>query len=251
MKINYNKKYFDEGKALYGNNTVTANLISLMQGLVPEDRKLEVFDGLVQRIENDFNSHVSVGLIGIQFLMRGLTKYRRGDIAYKIATNNTYPSWGYMVENGATTIWELWNGNTADPAMNSGNHLMLLGDLIPWCYEDLAGIKTSKDYVGFKKIIMNPYFLEGLDFVNASHESPYGKIVSEWKRENHALLWNITIPCNSSALVSIPTINMEEITINGEKLNEMRGMKVNRIKDDCLEIEVPSGNYNIKITEKI
>ena len=80
--------------------------------------------------------HVSTGVLGIQHLMRGLTQYGNVDLAYKIATNDTYPSWGYMVRKGATTIWELWNGDTADPAMNSGNHVMLLGDLIIWYYED-------------------------------------------------------------------------------------------------------------------
>ena len=73
-------------------------------------------------------------------------------MAYMLATNTTYPSWGYMAEQGATTIWELWNGNTANPAMNSGNHVMLLGDFLPWCYENLAGIKSERGRgkVGFK-----------------------------------------------------------------------------------------------------
>jgi alpha-L-rhamnosidase len=165
-----------------------------VQGLVPDGHDKKVFENLSARIEGEFNSHVSVGLIGIQFLMRGLTEYGRPDLAYKIATNRTYPSWGYMIENGSTTIWELWNGNTADPSMNSGNHVMLLGDFLVWCYEDLGGIKTDKGEVAFKKIIMNPVFPEGLNFVKASHESPYGMIKSEWKKENQDLIWNVVVP---------------------------------------------------------
>lgn len=90
--------------------------------------------------------------MGIQHLMRGLTEYGRVDMAYKILTNETYPSWGYMIKNGATTIWELWNGDTADPAMNSANHVMLLGDLLIWYYEDLAGIKCASRCSRFQKV---------------------------------------------------------------------------------------------------
>lgn len=180
VKVAYNSKFFNKESAGYGNNTVTANIISLMQGLVPAGYEQRVFDNLVNRTEGEFKSHVSVGLIGIQFLMRGLSAYGRSDLAYRIATNRTYPSWGYMAENGATTIWELWNGNTADPAMNSGNHLMLLGDLLTWYYENLAGIQSDKEEIAFKKIIMKPVFPAGLNYVKASHGSPYGLIKSEW-----------------------------------------------------------------------
>ena len=78
--------------------------------------------------------------------MRGLTEYGGLELAYKIVTNDTYPSWGYMIKKGATTIWELWNGDTANPAMNSRNHVMLLGDLLIWFYEDLAGIKNTLEW---------------------------------------------------------------------------------------------------------
>ena len=130
----YNERFFDEETARYGNNTVTANILSLRLGLVPEGYEQRVFENIVNKTEVDFNGHVSTGVLGIQHLMRGLTEYGRVDLAYKILTNETYPSWGYMVRQGATTIWELWNGDTADPAMNSGNHVMLLGDLLLWKY---------------------------------------------------------------------------------------------------------------------
>jgi alpha-L-rhamnosidase len=84
------------------------------------------------------NGHISTGVIGTQWLMRGLTEYGRPDLAYRIASNDDYPSWGYMVKHGATTIWELWNGDTANPAMNSHNHIMLLGDLMAWFYQDIG-----------------------------------------------------------------------------------------------------------------
>ena len=174
IKDAYNRAFFDTVNGWYSNNTVTANILSLRLGLVPAGYEMKVFENVVEKTKNDCHSHVSTGVIGIQHLLRGLTEYGKADLAYTIATNDTYPSWGYMVKNGATTIWELWNGNTADPAMNSGNHVMLLGDLVIWLYEKLAGIKNDPSSVGFKKILMQPVFPEGLNHVKASYHSPYG-----------------------------------------------------------------------------
>lgn len=115
-----------------------------------------VFRHIVDKTMVNFDGHVSTGLVGIRHLMQGLTRHGRADIALRLATNRDYPSWGYMVEKGATTIWELWNGDTADPAMNSGNHVMLLGDLIAWCYEDLAGIRNADGAVAFRRIVLKP-----------------------------------------------------------------------------------------------
>jgi len=242
VKIAYNTKFFNQSKAQYGNNTVTANIISLMQGLVPAGYEQKVFDNLAGRIEGEFKSHVSVGLIGIQFLMRGLTAYNRPDLAYKIATNRTYPSWGYMIDNGATTIWELWNGNTADPAMNSGNHVMLLGDLLSWYYESIAGIKTDKNEVGFKKIILKPAFPVGLNAAKASHLSPYGLIKSEWQKVDNNLEWNITIPANTTAEVTLPLYS--DIKINGK--NAQKSI----LKTDNTGISFLLGSGSYKFTTK-
>ncbi|MDR3250894.1 MAG: glycoside hydrolase family 78 protein [Tannerella sp.] len=205
IKAAYNSKFFDAEKAQYDNNTVTANILSLQLGLVPEGYEEKVFANIVEKTEVDCKGHVSAGVLGIQHLMRGLTQHGNLELAYKIATNRTYPSWGYMVEKGATTIWELWNGDTADPAMNSRNHVMLLGDLLVWYYENLAGIKNDPTDTGFKKIWMEPSFPEKLDFVNASYNSPYGMIESSWQREGDKLTWNVTIPVNTTATLKLPS----------------------------------------------
>ena len=204
MKEAYNTKFFNAETAQYDNNTVTANVLSLMLGLVPDGYEEKVFANIVEKTEGDCKGHVSAGVLGIQHLMRGLTKFGGLELAYKIVTNETYPSWGYMVNNGATTIWELWNGNTADPAMNSRNHVMLLGDLLIWYYENLAGIKNDPSSSAFKKIWMEPSFPEKLTHVNASYDSPYGKIKSHWKREGNRLVWDIIIPANTTATVKLP-----------------------------------------------
>ena len=107
-----------------------------------------------------------------------------------------------MVKKGATTIWELWNGDTGDPSMNSGNHVMLLGDLIPWYYSYLGGIRG---YNGYSRIILKPYPLEGLDYVSCSYNSVSGRIESNWRRKGNRFEWNIVIPPNTTAEVWLPT----------------------------------------------
>ncbi len=205
----YNSKYLNHQIWRYDNNTVTANILPLFFGMVPKGHENDVLENIVDRTEYLHGNHVSTGVVGIQFLMRTLTEYGRGDLALQIAANDTYPSWGYMVRNGATTIWELWNGNTADPAMNSGNHVMLLGDLILWEYEYLGGIRALEP--GYKKIQLKPYPIDGLDFVNCAYNSVSGRIESNWKRNGNHFEWEIVIPANTEAEVWVPTKKGYEI----------------------------------------
>ena len=211
--VAFNDKYFNRVTGQYANNTVTANILPLWFGMVPKGLEDKVLQSIVDKTMNECGGHVSTGVIGIQQLMRTLTEYGRGDLALKIAANDTYPSWGYMVRNGATTIWELWNGNTADPAMNSGNHVMLLGDLIIWEYEYLGGIRALEP--GYGKIQLKPYPIEGLDFVNCAYNSVSGRIESSWKREGNRFEWDITIPANTTAEVCLPTANGYETSTLG------------------------------------
>ena len=198
----FNREYWHEEEGYYGNNTVTANLLALWHGIAPEAVRDRVFAHIVEKTEKEWDGHVSCGVIGIQQLIRVLTEYGRPDLALKIASSDTYPSWGYMARNGATTIWELWNGNTADPSMNSGNHVMILGDLLTWEYAYLAGIRAAAP--GFRKIELRPLPIPGLDWVKCSFESGYGTIESNWKKEGSQFIWEITLPANTTATVYLP-----------------------------------------------
>ncbi len=200
----FNQEFWDPETGKYSNNSATANILALAFGLITPENEQMVFDNLVEKIEVEHHSHITTGLIGQQYFNRILTKYGRADLALKVNTQTDYPGYGYMIENGATTIWELWNGNTADPAMNSGNHVMLLGDFLIWLYEDLAGIKPDPLNPGFKNIVMKPILVPGLDHVKANHRSPYGLIESEWTHSGDLFDWQVTIPPNSRATVYIP-----------------------------------------------
>jgi Neutral trehalase len=245
VKEAFNAKFYNADKGYYGNNSVSSNLFPLYFGMIPEANKAKVFDTMVNKITIDNKSHISTGLVGGQWLMRGLTENGRSDVALTIATNRDYPSWGYMIEKGATTIWELWNGDTANPAMNSRNHVMLLGDLMIWYYENLAGIKAAEP--GFTTVEMNPAFPKGLDYVNATYESVYGKIVSDWKKSGNELTWNITVPANSKAIVYIPAANVAQVTENGKSATSAEGVKFLRMEKDKAVFEVASGEYHFSV----
>lgn len=187
----------------YGNNTATSNLLPLAFGICPDSLRDEVAKQIVENIvvKND-KGHVSCGVIGISWLLRTLSDCGYGDVAYLLATQRTYPSWGYMTEQGATTIWELWNGDHANPAMNSGNHVMLLGDLLTWCFQQLGGLQSSD---ACKHITLKPDFsIQDCDSVNCSYLSPYGLVKSRWKKNLLQLQWEVSIPCNTTATLHFP-----------------------------------------------
>lgn len=194
----------------YGNNTATANLLPLAFGIVPDSIKGEVVKNVITNIITKGNGHITTGIIGASWLMRGLSDNGFADVAWLLATNKSYPSWGYMAENGATTIWELWNGDKANPAMNSGNHVMLLGDLLTWCYQYLGGIRHTE--AGYRHILLKPSFeIQDCFQVNSSYDSPYGKIESKWTKTLQKLHWEVSIPPNTTATVCLPDGTKREI----------------------------------------
>jgi alpha-L-rhamnosidase len=246
LKAAFNQKFFHTDTGQYDNGSQTACVLPLAFGLVPEGERERVFNHLVNKILTETKGHIGTGLIGAQYLMRVLTDGGRADLAYTIATQKTYPSWGYMVEKGATTIWELWNGDTADPAMNSGNHVMLVGDLGIWFYENLAGIKSDPEQPGFKHIIMRPEPAGDLQFVKASHRSPYGLIASEWERKDGVFRWKVTIPANTTATVYVPAASAESVTENGKPLAQARGVKLVNIENGRVVCLVGSGDFRFE-----
>jgi len=196
----FNARFYDNEKNCYGNGTVTANILPAALGMVPEDR----LDSVRAAVKNGLAANggqITSGVIGLQWMMRGLHKLGLDDEAYYLATNTSYPSYGYMIEQGATTIWEYWNG---DSIMDSShNHVMLLGDLVPWCFEDLAGIKASSP--AFRTVHMEPAFDTKFNHVKASLETPYGTVTSEWNRKKCGrIVWEFSIPSGVEAEVVLP-----------------------------------------------
>jgi alpha-L-rhamnosidase len=243
FKNAFNKEFLRSELGQYDNGTQTSCVLPLAFGLVPDDMRTRIFERLVHKITDETKGHIGTGLIGGQYLNRVLSDNGRADLAYTIATQRDYPSWGYMAEHGATTIWELWNGNTADPAMNSGNHVMLVGDLVIWFYEYLAGIRPDPADPAFKHIIMKPYPVGDLSFVKATHRSPYGSIASEWHKKGEQFAWKITVPANTSATVYVPAKSVDSVTESGKPVIRSRGVQFLRIEDGRAVFGVRAGDY--------
>ena len=200
----------------YGNNTVTANLLPLAFGIVPDDCRDDVVKQVVENICIKNKGHVSCGVIGISWLLRTLSDNGFADVAYLLATQKSYPSWGYMTQQGATTIWELWNGDKASPKMNSGNHVMLLGDLLTWCYQYLGGIRQATvpdgSPSGYKHLVLKPAFdIEDCEWANVGYDTPYGTVESNWRKTLQHLDWHVVVPCNTTADVYLPNGTVKTI----------------------------------------
>lgn len=243
LKKAFNQKFYHE-QGYYGDDKLTDNLLPVYFGLVEEENKAKIVKQISHIIEDRNNGHLSTGVIGTNFLMRTLTEMGRADLAYRIASQKTYPSWGYMLENGATTIWELWNGNTAAPKMNSQNHVMMLGDLMVWYYEHLAGIKAAEP--GFKVVLMKPELIQGLDHVNASYHSVHGLIKSSWKKSAKEFVWDITVPANTTARISIPAKSSAGVHEGGRRAKDGIGIKFIEMEDGRAVFEIGSGVYSFR-----
>ncbi len=244
IKQAFNNKFLDEKTGVYSNNTVTANVLPLYWGMTPDQLTDKVFENLTHEIETTYDGHISTGTLGSQVLLRVLTKFGRPDLAYNIVNTKEYPGWGYMVDNGATTVWELWNGNKSIQWMSSRDHVMLLGDLVIWFYENMAGIKSDENIPGFKRTIMKPSLVDSLSYVKASYHSIYGEIKSSWKRNNKHFTWDITVPGNTTAKVYIPARAKSDITENGNNISSTSGMKFLRMEGKYAVFKIGSGKYS-------
>jgi len=248
LVVAFNKAFFDQPNGRYSNGSQTSSVLPLAFGMVPEQDREKVAEALVRKIEEQNAGHTGTGLIGGQWLMQVLTEQGHAEVAYQIASQKTYPSWGYMASKGATTIWELWNGDTANPAMNSGNHLMLVGDLITWLYENLAGIRPDPAQPAFKHIVMRPTPAGDLRFVKASHKSLYGEIASDWKRDGNRLAWNVTLPANTTATVYVPAADAASVKESDRPAGEAPGVRYLRTESGAAVYEIGAGAYHFVST---
>ncbi len=210
IKEAFNHRFFDPITGHYG--TQAADAMALYLDLVPEDHRGSVAGWLQNDITYTHNTHVTTGFIGIKFLMPALTAIGRTDLAYELAKQTTYPSWGYMEEHGATTLWELWQEKTG-PSMNSHNHAMF-GSVGDWFYKALAGISLDGDSVGYRRLLIRPGIVEDLTWASASLESLRGMIAVSWNHAPSTVTLEVTVPVGSEARVVIPKDEeMTEVTI--------------------------------------
>jgi alpha-L-rhamnosidase len=158
------------------------------------------------------------------------------DLAYKVAAQETYPSWGWWIVNGATTLYENWPIDAKSDI--SLNHIMF-GEVGAWMYKALAGIKPDPQNAGFKNILLEPHFVEGLDEFQASFNAPTGLIESSWKKENGKIMYQVTIPPNSTATLRL-NIKNGQMILKNQKLIPIS-------KDNSYKMQLVSGKYTFEI----
>jgi alpha-L-rhamnosidase len=223
IKQAINNKYFNKQTCLYGSGVQTELSMALQWGIVPDQYRARLAENLAKRVAAD-GMHLDVGVLGAKAILNALSDNGQGETAYKLAAQDTYPSWGWWIVNGATTLYENWDINAARDI--SLNHMMF-GEIGGWFFKGLGGIKPDEQHPGFKNVLLQPSFVSGLDFFNASHDGPYGKIVSSWVRAGNAIMYNVTIPANSSATVRFPGKADAKVYLNGALINVIGGYKIN------------------------
>ncbi|MEZ5106739.1 MAG: family 78 glycoside hydrolase catalytic domain [Draconibacterium sp.] len=249
----YNEKYFDSANNSYTGNTQTANLIPLSFGIVPGEYSQKVAANIAQNVIKHGN-HLTTGFLGVAHLLPVLSNYGFNNLAYTVATQKTYPSWGYFVEKGATTIWELWNGDIEGPEMNSGNHFAL-GSCGEWYYGYLAGIKPATEAPGFKKIIFSPMPAEGLEWAKASIKTTYGIVSSHWQKKGNTIEYNFNVPVNTTAEFYLPSLEKkvksvkesEVFVFQNDKLIPSEGIELTKTNKDEAVFSLVSGEYHFVV----
>jgi alpha-L-rhamnosidase len=249
IKRAFNAAYVKPDGTIQG-NTQTCYLLGLRFNLLPENLRSLAARHLVDDIAAKDN-HLSTGFIGVGYLCPVLSETGYNDVAYKLLLNETFPSWGYSIRRGATTIWERWDGWTEkkgfqDVGMNSFNHYSL-GSVGEWLYRYVAGIDTDPKYPGFERIIIHPHPGPGLAFAQASYESVRGRIVSNWTKENGSLVMDITIPANTTATVCVPASDVSKVREGNALAKRVSGVRYLRQEAGNAVFEVGSGTYKFTV----
>ena len=214
IKKTYQDTFFENGHLKA--QTQTAHILTLHFGLVPEEYRQNVIGDLLALLEKE-NGHLVTGFVGTPYFCFALSQNGHTKEAYELLLKEDFPSWLYQVRQGATTIWEHWDGIRPDgsmwsPDMNSFNHYAY-GSVAEWLYRAAAGIDTSAEEPGFKRAVISPHIGGGLDYVKSSYESMYGQIRSDWKTDGHTVTLDIRIPCNTTAEIRLA--DAAEIIDNG------------------------------------
>lgn len=247
-----NKEFLDTEKGYYKPNSQGSNVFPLFLDIVPEQMRQKVVENLVDNIVNVSNYHTSTGNQATKYLFEVLDKEKLNDIAYKLATQVTYPSIGYMLDNGATTIWERWEYADGHN-MNSHDHPMH-GAFTVWFYKAIGGIRIENGLTD-SVVIIKPNLIDGLNFAQAICETPKGKIKSKWEVKKNEVLFEVHIPWNTISEFSIPNIYTKcELVINEAKIISSSGIQrsidnvsIKEVGKDKINLVLRPGSYTIHL----
>jgi alpha-L-rhamnosidase len=246
IRAAFNKAYVGDDGKIKG-DTQTAYLLALRFGLLDSDAKRHA---TARRLADDIlarNGHLSTGFVGVGYICPTLTDIGRNDLAYRLLLNDTFPSWGYTIKNGATTIWERWDGWThdkgfQDPGMNSFNHYAF-GSVGEWLFDTVAGIATSENAPGYKQIVIRPQPGPGLTSARAHYHSLHGPITTDWRKDGDRFTLAVTIPANTTATIYVPAPDNARVTESGKPAERAADVTLLQRESGFAVYTVGSGTY--------
>lgn len=244
--------FYDDGTISKGKPTQTAYLLAIGFNLLAPEMEQKCIPHLIREIEKADN-HLRTGFLGTPLLAPVLEKIGRTDLMFEMLFKETYPSWFYSINQGATTMWERWNSYTLEDGfnkdgMNSFNHYAY-GAIGQWMYERIAGIKPIKP--GYKEILIAPLPGGPLTSAQAKYESPYGEVSSAWKIEDEVFELKATVPPNTTAKVVIPANTEEHLIVNGQPFSENAKIEMLNNSGNTFEIMVQPGTYIFEVQLKL
>jgi len=243
IRAHFQDSFVDKDGRVKG-NTQTGYCMALYYDLLTEKQREQAADHLVERIKaKDY--HLSVGFLGVPILLPTLTEIGRSDLAYRLLQNKTYPSWGYSVEQGATTIWERWNsytleGGISKSSMNSFNHYAY-GACSEWMFYSMLGIDTEN--AAYKEIRMKPEVGHGITWAKGFYDSIRGRISSDWKIDGKTFQWAVTVPPNTTAELHFPASSTGEVAEGGRIIPRSKFKQ----EDGRMVLRVGSGSYTFSV----
>ncbi len=227
-------------------DTQTGYVLALHMNLLPENMRAAAAQKLVDKIQAN-HGLLGTGFLGTPYLLEELTKTGHADVAYQLLLNTQYPSWGYLIDHGATTTWERWNGDQmkSDPSMNSYNHYAY-GAVADWIYRYAAGIDATPLDAGFHTIVLHPQFSARLGSVDFTYPSAYGEIHSAWTVDGSTATWHATIPANTTGWLDVSAAQAASYMLNGKALAHSRQAKA-ATRDGRPGFELQPGVYTFTV----
>ena len=233
----------------------TAKILGLFLELVPEQRQQAVVGDLVRDIVAR-GRHLDTGIVGTRYLLEVLTRHGYADLAYEVVTQTTHPGWGYMIEHGATTMWERWERLvTGESNVNSRNH-PAFASVDGFFYKVLAGIDIDAAAPGFRRVSIRPYPLGDLSHAQASLDTVRGVVSAAWRRSADTLSLQVALPCNTYGRVCLPKLNLGRVTVRerGKLIWKKRawvepvaGITGGVESESHVAFEVGSGGYSFEL----
>ena len=245
VKTAFNQQFFDPATRQYATGSQTANAMAVYMGLVAPADKSAVIANLVQDIRSRSNA-LTAGDIGYRYVLRVLEDAGRSDVIFAMNSRTDVPGYGYQLAHGATALTESW---AALPTV-SNNHLML-GHLTEWLYGGLAGIRPAEESVAFDKIDIRPEPVGDVSSARATHQSPYGLIVSDWKKAGAGFELTVTIPANTTATIYLPAAASARIAEGGQPLEKRPELQSLGFAEGRARIKAGSGTYHFEVNSTL